>query len=68
MIDDFLVALMSLLGAIFAFAILLAGMALGFFALFEWQGVEFNVWAPVALTVAYIYAKALIKAWRSHDD
>lgn len=68
MIDDFLVALMSLLGTIFAFAILFAGMALGFFAFCEWQGVEFNVWAPVALTVAYIYAKALIKAGRSHDD
>lgn len=59
---------MLLLGTIFAFTVMFAGTALGFFAFCQWQGLEFNVWAPVALTIAYIYAKALIKAGRSHDD
>lgn len=66
--DDFLVVLMSMLGTIFAFAVMFAGMALGFFAFCQWQGLEFNVWAPVALTIAFIYAKALIKAGRQHGD
>lgn len=66
--EELLAALLSLVGLTITFAVFFAGISLGFFAFCQWQGMEFNVWAPVALTVAFIYAKALIKAGRQHGD
>lgn len=66
--EELFAALLSLVGLTITFAILFTGVTLGFFAFCQWQGVEFNVWAPVALTVAFIYTKALVKAGRRHGD